>query len=79
LAGTNFAVDPTSLKQSFYDGLHRHVDKDLIKTLKCIHVCLINFYELNMAESQRKKWWTRSVVMANFAYLRSVHQVGNEQ
>jgi hypothetical protein len=51
----------------------------LIDISKCIHALLINFYECTMgSEHPWKKWWTRSVVVDNFAYLRNAHQIGND-
>ena len=75
----NFAMDPSTLKQRFYDSIHRPLDKDGIKTSKCIHEFLINFYECTMgSEHPRKKRWTRSVAVDNFACLRNAHQIGND-
>ncbi len=75
----NFAVNPNTLQQRFYDSLHRYLDKDGIKASKCIHDFLINYYEYTMgSEHPRKKRWTRSIVTDNFAVLRNAHQVGND-
>jgi hypothetical protein len=72
-------MDPSTLKQMFYDSIHRPLDKDGTKTSKCIHEFLFNFYECTMgSEHARKKQWTSNVLVDNFAYLRNAHQIGNE-